>query len=157
MLGATLRTLAATLGATHAVEVGTGTGVTGLWLFQGMAPDGVLTSIDRNSDHQRAARDAFAEAGISPTRARLIAGEPHDVLTRLTDSAYDMVVVSGDASEYPGYWAESTRLVRPGGAVVFRDANPGALAQLAVDVRESENWLTSVLPIDGGLLVAVRQ
>lgn len=157
VMGAALRTLAATLQATHAVEVGTGTGVTGLWLFQGMSPDGVLTSIDRNSDFQRAARDAFADAGISASRARLIAGEPHDVLTRLTDEAYDLVVLSGDASEFPGFWAEATGLVRPGGAVVFRGATPAALTQLAVDVRESENWLTSVLPVDGGLLVAVRQ
>src|SRR4029078_13363942 len=54
--GATLCFLAATIGARAVVEVGTGTGVSGLWLLRGMARDGVLTSIDVDPESQRAAR-----------------------------------------------------------------------------------------------------
>jgi len=61
--GATLRFLAATLCARAVVEVGTGAGVSGLNLLRGMAPDGVLTSIDIEPEHQRAARKTFLEAG----------------------------------------------------------------------------------------------
>ena len=45
------------------VEIGTGAGVSGLHLFAGMAPDGILTSIDIEAENQRAAKQAFTEAG----------------------------------------------------------------------------------------------
>ena len=54
--GAGLRFLAAAIGARAVVEVGTGSGVSGLWLLRGMAVDGVLTSIDVDPEIQRAAR-----------------------------------------------------------------------------------------------------
>jgi predicted O-methyltransferase YrrM len=66
--GATLCFLAATIHARAVVEVGTGAGVSGLWLLRGMAPDGVLTSIDVDPEAQRAARAAFVAAGYGPSR-----------------------------------------------------------------------------------------
>ncbi|MBF1159914.1 MAG: methyltransferase, partial [Thermobifida sp.] len=42
--GAALRMLAASVGAKSVAEVGTGTGVSGLWLLGGMGTDGVLTT-----------------------------------------------------------------------------------------------------------------
>ena len=62
--GAALRFLAAATNARAVVEVGTGAGVSGLWLLRGMRPDGVLTTVDKDPEHQRAAKQAFAEAGI---------------------------------------------------------------------------------------------
>ena len=67
--GAGLRFLAAAIGARAVVEIGTGTGVSGLWLLRGMAADGVLTSIDMDPEHQRAAR-----GGVHRRRARAVAG-----------------------------------------------------------------------------------
>ena len=78
--GATLRLLAAAAGARSVVEVGTGAGVSGLYLLGGMATDGVLTTIDLEGEHQRAAKDAFGEAGVAPTRYRLINGSASEVL-----------------------------------------------------------------------------
>ena len=51
------------LSARAVVEIGTGTGVSGLHLLAGMAPDGVLTSIDIEAEHQRAAKDVFGPVG----------------------------------------------------------------------------------------------
>ena len=49
--GSVLRLLAAVTGARAVVELGTGAGVSTLWLLRGMRPDGVLTSVggDRKS------------------------------------------------------------------------------------------------------------
>ena len=44
--GAALRMLAAASRAKAVAEVGTGVGVSGLWLLSGMGSDGVLTTID---------------------------------------------------------------------------------------------------------------
>src|SRR5580765_8950489 len=98
--GATLRVLAAATSAKSVVEVGTGAGVSGLYLLAGMAADGVLTTIDVEGEHQRAAKEAFGEAGIAAGRYRLINGSAAEVLPRLRDAAYDIVFVDADKSAY---------------------------------------------------------
>ena len=60
--GAALRFLASVLDARAVVEVGTGTGVSGLWLLRGMRSDGVLTTVDIEAEHQRLARQTFSDA-----------------------------------------------------------------------------------------------
>ena len=57
--GAALRFLASVLDARAVVEIGTGTGVSGLWLLRGMRSDGVLTTVDIEAEHQRLARESF--------------------------------------------------------------------------------------------------
>src|SRR5690348_3621936 len=49
--GAALRFLAALIEARAVVEIGTGTGVSGMWLLRGMRADGVLTSVDLEAEH----------------------------------------------------------------------------------------------------------
>ena len=67
-VGALLSVLAKLTRAKAVVEVGTGAGVSGLWLLSGMREDGVLTTIDVEPEHQRIAKQAFTEAGIGPRR-----------------------------------------------------------------------------------------
>ena len=43
--GAVLRFLASVIEARAVVEIGTGTGSSGVWLLRGMRPDGVLTTV----------------------------------------------------------------------------------------------------------------
>ena len=107
--------LAKVVQAKTVVEVGTGSGVSGLALFAGMQPDGVLTSVDIEPEHQQAAREAFLAIGIPTQRFRLIAGPALSVLPRLSDGAYDMVFVDADKGEYAEYVEESLRLLRRGG------------------------------------------
>ena len=65
--GATLRFLAAVTEARAAVEVGTGTGASGLWMLRGMRPDGVLTTVDTEAEHQRLAVEiALLKAATFP-------------------------------------------------------------------------------------------
>ena len=61
---AALTFLARAVQARAVVEIGTGTGQSGLALFAGMQPDGILTSVDLEADHQRQARKAFGSLGI---------------------------------------------------------------------------------------------
>jgi len=175
--GAALRFLAGALGARAVVEVGTGAGASGLCLLRGMAPDGVLTSIDVEPEHQRAARQAFSEAGFAPSRYRLIMGQALDVLPRLTDGGYDLVFVHAAKLEYPRYLEAGVRLLRPGGVIAFdnalgdgrasgdgralanpphRDPSSAALRALGIMVREDETLTPLMLPVDDGLLLALR-
>lgn len=169
--GAVLRLLAATSGARSVVEIGTGAGVSGLWLLDGMAPDGILTTIDVEPMNLRAARTAFREAGISHTRTRLITGRALDVLPRLTDGAYDLVLVDADVDAYPEYVDEALRLLRPGGLLVLDDmlwhdhvADPASrderttmLRDLGKTLREHESLVPALLASGDGLFVAVTR
>jgi predicted O-methyltransferase YrrM len=89
--GATLRFLAAMINARTVVELGSGCGVSGIWLLRGMRADGVLTSVDIEPENQRLAKEAYGDAGFSASRTRMISGRALDVLPRLNDAAYDMI------------------------------------------------------------------
>lgn len=168
--GAALRFLAAVLDARAVVEIGTGTGVSGLWLLRGMRADGVLTSVDVEAEHQRLARETFAEAGIPSQRVRAIPGAALDVLPRLTDGHYDLVLCDGDKLEYSAYLVAALRLLRPGGVVVFdnalwhdrvadpakRDETTVAVRELGREVAASEELVPVLLPVGDGLLAAKK-
>ena len=100
--GAALRFLASVLDARAVVEIGTGTGVSGVWLLRGMRADGVLTTVDIEAEHQRLAKQSFAEAGVPAQRARTISGAALEVLPRLTDGHYDLVFCDGDKTRVRG-------------------------------------------------------
>ena len=170
-VGATLRVLVGALGARAVVEAGTGAGVSGLWLLGGMRPDGVLTTVDVEAEHQRAARQAFTEAAFRSNRFRLINGSAGEVLPRLTDGAYDALVVDADREGYPGYLEQAARLLRVGGVVAFvgvlagdritdagqRDPATVALRELARLLRDDDRFDAALLPLGDGLLVATRR
>ncbi|AKH84641.1 methyltransferase [Streptomyces sp. CNQ-509] len=169
--GAALRLLAATAGAKAVVEIGTGTGVSGIHLLQGMRPGGVLTTVDPEPERQQFARQAFRAAGFAANRARIIVGRALDVLPRLADGSYDMVFCDGDPLECLEYLGESLRLLRPGGVVcfegVFADgrtvdsaAQPDEVQkvrELLRAVKESRELMPALLPVGDGLLCAVKR
>ncbi len=166
-----LRLLAATADAKAVAEIGTGTGVSGIYLLLGMRPDGVLTTVDLQPERQQVAKTAFRAAGFAGNRARFIPGRALDVLPRLADGGYDLVFCDGDRLEYLDYLAESLRLLRPGGLVCFEgvfadgrtidsSAQPAEVQrvrELLRAVRESQDLVASLLPVGDGLLCAVRR
>jgi predicted O-methyltransferase YrrM len=168
--GAAQRFLASVLDARAIVEIGTGTGVSGLWMLRGMRPDGVLTSVDTEAEHQRLAKETFTAAGIASQRVRLIPGAALEVVPRLTDGHYDLVFADGDKQEYPEYLAEALRLLRPGGVVAFdnalwhdrvgdpsqRDPDTIAIRELGRTISEDDNLVPVLLPVGDGLLLAKK-
>jgi predicted O-methyltransferase YrrM len=169
--GAALRVMAAALGARAVVEIGTGTGVSGVYLLRGMPADGVLTTIDVEVENQRAAREAFAEAGIRANRTRVIPGRALDVLPRLTDTAYDLVLMDADKIEYGAYLEQALRLLRPGGVLAVdnalwhdrvadpaqRDEATTAVREMGKAVRDHDGLVPAMLPCGDGLLLAVKR
>lgn len=169
--GAALRLLAAAVGARSVVEIGTGGGTSGLWLLAGMHEDGVLTTIDIEPEHQRAAKAAFAEAGIPHQRTRIISGSALDVLPRMSDGAYDMVVIDADKASYPAYAEHGIRLLRPGGILALdnmlwhdqvadpaaRDDTTVTLRDLGKGLRDDERLTGALLPVSDGLFAAVKR
>jgi predicted O-methyltransferase YrrM len=169
--GSVLSLLAAAGSAKAVVEIGTGTGVSGVWLLRGMRADGVLTTIDVENEHQRIARRIFQEAGYAASRTRIITGRALDVLPRLADGVYDLIFVDADATEFGACAEAALRLLRPGGVLAVhgalaggrigdpaaRDADTVTIRETVRAIRESEQWIPTLLPSGGGLLVAVKR
>jgi predicted O-methyltransferase YrrM len=108
---------------------------------------------------------------VAPARARLITGRALEVLPRLADAAYDLVLADGAKDEYPDYVEEAARLLRPGGVLVIdnslwhdkvadpaqRDPDTIAIRGTLQALREDERFLVALLPVGDGLLTAVRR
>ncbi|MFM1778813.1 MAG: hypothetical protein RL741_1431 [Actinomycetota bacterium] len=168
--GAIVRTLAAAIDAKNVVEIGTGAGVSALWLLDGMHPDGVLTSVDIEAEHQLIAKDAISQAGIAPNRVRLINGRADEVLDRLTESAYDIVLIAAKPLDLNANISRALTLLRTGGVLIIdralwndkladpaqRDPDTVAMRGAVEAIAAGEEFIGSLLPVGGGLLVAVK-
>lgn len=169
-VGAQLAVTAALLGASSIIEIGTGLGVSGLWLLAG-APNATLTSIDVEVDHQQAARESFALAGIPANRVRLIAGRASEVLPRMNENSYDVVLVDADPEGVIEYVEHGLRLARTGGVVLVahalwngRVANPAAreplttgYRSLLTEVSTSPAVISALATAGDGLLQLVKR
>lgn len=164
-VGAQIAVLSAATAALNIVEIGTGAGVSGLWLLRG-SPRATLTTIDNEPEHLAAARTAFAEARIAPARARFITGRAADVLPRMNEASYDIVLVDADADGVIEYVEHGLRLVRAGGTVlvprvlaggavadpVRRDTTTSAYRSLIQETQSSPAVLGALSIVGEGLL-----
>lgn len=170
-VGATLAFLAALVDARNVAESGTGCGVSALWLLRGMPADSSLTSIDGESEYARLAQEALADAQISQHRVRLITGDPLEVLSRLTDGAYDLVVLRNEPRDLAMAVEHAHRLLRAGGVLVVdralwsgRVPDPAQRDELTIAMRElgkairndPDRWKPLLVPMGQGLLLAIR-
>lgn len=167
--GAQLAIIAAAASATSIIEIGTGVGVSGLWLLTG-APNADLTSIDSEVDHQLLAKSSFLAAGIPANRVRLIAGRALDVLPRMNESGYDIAFIDADPGSVIEYVEHGLRMIRPGGTVIVahalwrdrvadpaqRDETVAGFRSLLREIAGSDAVLSSLLPVGDGLLLLTK-
>jgi predicted O-methyltransferase YrrM len=168
-VGAQAAVIAAATGAKNILEVGTGAGVSGMWLLTG-APEATLTSIDSEIDHQQHARANFLEAGIRGNRARLITGKAAEVLPRMNENSYDIVFIDADPQSVIEYVEHGLRLARPGGTVLVahalwrgRVADPAqrgdvvtGFRTLLSEIAGSSAVVSALSPVGDGLLQMTR-
>lgn len=169
--GAYLRHLAQLLSAQSVVEVGTGSGVGSLWLLDGMIASGTLTSIDDEMEHSAIAKLAFAEAEIAAPRFRLITNVVMDVMTKLADRAYDLVVYRHNPEDLTYAITEAHRILRSGGVFVIdnffggskvpdpaqRDPKTIALREAGKQIKsDTDSWMSVLVTTGDGLLLATK-
>ncbi|CAN2210872.1 COG4122 Predicted O-methyltransferase [Candidatus Nanopelagicaceae bacterium] len=169
--GAYLRHLAHILSAQSVVEIGTGSGVGALWLLEGMMQSGTLTSIDDEMEHTTIAKMALADAEIAQARFRLITNSVMDVMTKLADRAYDLVVFRHNPEDLSFAISEAHRILRSGGVFAIdnffggakvhdpaqRDPKTIALREAGKSIKaDTDSWVTSLIPVGDGLLLATK-
>jgi predicted O-methyltransferase YrrM len=155
------------VGAKNIVEIGTGSGVSALALFKAATSDASVTSIDDDRENSEGAREIFEEAGISAQRFRLITGNIIEVVGKLADNNYDLVLVRSP-KDMVDVVQESYRMLKPGGVLIIDNALDGgrvadptqrdfetiARRDSIKAVKDDSRWRSSVISIGGGVLLA---
>jgi len=115
--GQYIATIATALDATTIMEIGTGLGVGTIWLAHA-CPGAHITSIDSEMDHHVSVRELLNAAEIPASRVRLITEKALDVLPKMNESSYDLVVIDADYQNVQAYVDHGISLVKPRGSVI---------------------------------------
>jgi len=115
--GRLLRILTESIGAKHAVELGTSTGYSGIWLALALrATGGKLTTFEIDPGRAATARENFKRAGVDDL-ATVVLGDAHVEVAKLA-APIDLVFIDADKEGYLDYLQKLLPLVRPGGLIV---------------------------------------
>ncbi|MGH2966934.1 MAG: O-methyltransferase [Solirubrobacterales bacterium] len=169
--GAFMTLLMRLMGASRALELGTFTGYSAICIARGLPADGLLVTCDLNDDWTGIARRYWDEAGVAD-RIDLRLGPALETLRELpSDEPFDFAFIDADKSEYPDYYEECLRLLRPGGLAmldnVFRggavldpdDDDPRNVATRVVNERiaADERVDAAMLPVADGITLALKR
>ncbi len=169
--GAYLRYVASLISAQSVVEIGTGSGVGTLWLLKGILSSGVITTIDPEVQHVQIAKQVFTDADIPANRYRLITSDYLEVMRKLADRAYDLVVFRGNPEDIFDVIDEAHRILRTGGILAVdhfygggkvpdpaqRDPKTVALRDAGKFLKsQNEVWAISLNPIGDAVLLATK-
>jgi predicted O-methyltransferase YrrM len=119
LVGAMLRTLAASKPAGRFLELGTGTGIATAWLLEGMDARSTLISVDNDSGVQQVARD-FLEGD---NRLTLVTSGSLEFLRGQRAESFDLVFADAMPGKYDGL-DDALAVVKVGGFYVIDDMLP---------------------------------
>lgn len=168
--GSLLRVITRLINAKSVVCVGSGAGVTGLYLLSGMATDGTLTTIDSDPERLQATRDAFTAAKIRSSSVRFIPGNGLSILDRLTNGAYDLVVLDDNPQSIASQCTRALQLLNPKGCLVIlnallddqvpdparRDESTVAIRNQIKEISEDPQFQVSLQPSGNGIMIITR-
>lgn len=115
--GKMLRLLTEAANAKHVVEIGTSTGLSGLWLSMALVnTGGRLTTFEIDPRRAALARAHFKKAGVDGL-VTVVEGDAHQNITRLKGPV-DVVFIDAEKEGYVDYLKALLPLVRPGGLIL---------------------------------------
>lgn len=133
-----IRILAAACGAKRALDVGTLFGYSAANLALGMGETGAVVTVDVQPKCTQVARENFEELNLGG-RVEARTGEALDVMQAFDEDVFDFLLVDADKGNYWNYFQEGTRIVRPGGLVLFDNAFAfGRLLDTRIDEGDSD-------------------
>jgi len=115
--GRMLRLLTEAASAKNVVELGTSTGLSGLWLCLALQKTGgKLTTFEYDARRAALARQHFKETGVDQI-VTVVEGDAHQTVARLKEPI-DVLFIDADKEGYVDYLNKLLPLVRPGGLIL---------------------------------------
>lgn len=156
--GELLAVLVRATAARRVLEIGTSNGYSTLWLASAArAIGGSVTTVESSAYKIGLAANTFARAELASC-ITLVHDDAGRVLERSADAAFDLVFLDSERPEYPGWWQDLRRVLRPGGLLVVDNAtsHPAEMAPFVVLVTADDEFVTSLVPIGNGEFLAVK-
>lgn len=152
--GRLLRILAEAANAKNVVEIGTSTGISGLWFCLALEKTGgKLTTFEFDATRAATARKHFQQAGAERL-VTIVEGDAHQTISRLKDPI-DVVFIDADKDGYVDYLNKLLPLVRPGGLLLAH--NVEMVAAYMKEVNSKPELDTVVYTTGGGLAVTLKK
>ena len=156
--GEFLAVLVRATAARRILEIGTSNGYSTLWLANATrAIGGSVTTVEFSDYKVALAKKNLARSGLASFITSL-QDDAGRVLERTTDSAFDFIFLDCERPEYPGWWPNIRRVLRPGGLLVVDNAtsHPQEMAPFVALVQADSNFTTSLVPVGNGEFMAVK-
>ena len=173
-VGALLRVLAVSIGASRVLEIGTAIGYSGIWLAGALPAGGMLLTMEMNQDRARIARANFSRAGLAD-RTNVIVGDAHTMLAKVS-GPFDLIFQDGDKGLYVPMLDRLVDLLRPGGLLVTDnvlwdgEVVPGFVAEPKREPKDTRaiaeynerlnahpRLMTATVPLRDGVAISVKR
>jgi predicted O-methyltransferase YrrM len=174
-VGALLRVLTLTTGATRVLEIGTAIGYSGIWMAGVLPKGGMLITMEVDEQRAKIARDNFARAGLAD-RVNVVVGNAARMLHKIA-GPFDLIFQDGDKRQYGPMLDRLIELLRPGGLLVTDnvlwsgDVIPGfnetpqqpntedtkAIIAYNEQVSSHPALVTSIVPLRDGVAISVKR
>ena len=152
--GRMLRLLTEALNAKSVVEIGTSTGISGLWFCMALdRTGGKLTTFELDPSRAATARKNFKLAGVDHM-VTIVEGNAHQTIGRLKDPI-DVVFIDAEKEGYVAYLNSLLPLVRPGGLILAHNVN--MIADYVKVVNSKPDLETVFYMQGGGLAVTLKK
>jgi len=162
------------IGAKRAVEIGTFTGYSALWVALALPADGRLVCCDVNAEWTAIGQKFWAKAGVAHKIDLRIAPALQTLdglLAAGQAGAYDFAFIDADKTGYDGYYERCLQLLRRGGMIAIdnvlwggsvadpkkRSADTLALRALNKKIHRDERVAISMLPVGDGVTLALKR
>ena len=172
--GQLMALLAQAIGARRAIEIGTFTGYSALWVALALPADGKLVCCDVSAERTAVGKRYWEKAGVAGTIDLRIAPGTETLDRLLADGqagAYDFAFIDADKTGYDGYYERCLKLLRRGGLIGIdnvlwggdvadpkkRSADTLALRRLNDKLHRDERVSLSMLPLGDGLTLALKR
>ena len=173
-VGALLRVLAASVGASRILEIGTAIGYSGIWLAGALPPGGMVLTMEIDRQLAEQARQNFVRAQLVD-RINVIVGDAAQMIAKVS-GPFDLIFQDGDKRLYTPMLDRLVDLLRPGGLLVTdnvlwdgevvpgfvaaprRDASDThAIAEYNQRLSRHPRLMTAVVPLRDGVAISVKR
>ena len=108
------------INAKSALEIGTLTGYSGIFIARGLCDNGKLTTVDINPEHTELAKKYFKKAGVE-NKIDAVVSEGLDYMKSAIEASikYDLIFIDAEKINYPNYFELAFNLSHEGTILAF--------------------------------------